>query len=208
MPPISGKNDLARMQVTNCQINASKTLSHPHSHPIAIASWECASFYISISGWSPLCVQRCRVHKGRLGRDTKCWVQPKEGEGGQSWKIWHRLQLSLPFDRFPPYFFRSYLTFTSLDCPWILSGTKLLMMDPTLQHLDRHTRMWDFTKVEHRKDWEDWEDMRAPWAQMLLILGLPNVFKGEHLAGTLFRLPLRNKASPIQQASDKLYSCR
>ena len=83
------------------------------------------------------------------------------------------------------------------------------MMDPTLQHLDRHTRMWDFTKDEHRKDWEGWEDMRAPWAQMLTILRLPNVFKGEHLAGTLFRLPLRpNKASPIQQASDKFYSCR
>ena len=83
------------------------------------------------------------------------------------------------------------------------------MMDPTLQHLDRHTRMWDFTKDEHRRDWEGWEDMRAPWAQMLTILGLPNVFKGEHLAGTLFRLPLRpNKASPIQQASDKSYSCR
>ena len=83
------------------------------------------------------------------------------------------------------------------------------MMDPTLQHLDRHTRMWDFAKDEHRKDWEGWEDMRAPWAQMLTILGLPNVFKGEHLAGTLFRLPLRpNKASLIQQASDKFYSCR
>ena len=108
----------------------------------------------------------------------------------------------------PHHIFQFCLTFTSLDCPWILSGTKLLMMDPTLQHLDRHTRMWDFTKVEHRKDWEDWEDMRAPWAQMLSILGLPNVFKGEHLVGTLFRLPLRNKASPIQQASDKLYSCR
>ena len=84
----------------------------------------------------------------------------------------------------------------------------MLMMDPTLQHLDRHTRMWDFTEDEHRKDWDRWEDMRAPWAQMLNILGLPNVFKGEHVAGTLFRLPLRSQASNIPQASNKSYSCR
>ena len=68
--------------------------------------------------------------------------------------------------------------------------------------------MWDFTKDEHRKDWDRWEDMRAPWAQMLNILGLPNVFKGEHVAGTLFRLPLRSQASNIPQASNKSYSCR
>ena len=98
--------------------------------------------------------------------------------------------------------------FSPIDCPWILSGTKLLMMDPTLQHLDRHTRMWDFTNDDHMKDWEGWPDMRAPWTRMLNFLGLPNLFKGEHIAGTLFRLPLRNKASPIQQASGNLYSCR
>ena len=97
---------------------------------------------------------------------------------------------------------------TFLDCPWILSGTKLLIMDPTLQHLDRHTRMWDFSEDKYRKDWEGWKDMRAPWDKLLNVLGLPNVFNGEILEGTLFRLPLRNKTSDIPQASSATYSCR
>ena len=96
----------------------------------------------------------------------------------------------------------------SLDSPWILSGTKLLMMDPTLQHLHRHTRMWDFSKDEHKKNWAEWKDMTAPWAQMLDILGLPDVFNGERLVGTLFRLPLRNQTSKSPLAADKSYSCR
>ena len=81
-------------------------------------------------------------------------------------------------------------------------------MDPTLQHLDRHTRMWDFSEDKYRKDWKGWADMRAPWDKLLNVLGLPDVFNGEILEGTLFRLPLRNKPSDIPQASSATYSCR
>ena len=109
MPPITGKNDLARMQVTNiANIESSNDFSFP---------FFCLS-QGSIPGWVSLCVQQCRVHEGRLGWDTQHWVQSEEREGGQSWKIWHRLQLSLPLDRYPLWFFNFCFDYQSYFERW------------------------------------------------------------------------------------------
>ena len=91
------------------------------------------------------------------------------------------------------------------DCPWIMSGSRLDMMDPSLQHLTRPVRSWQLSEEEQRKKWEGWADMKAPWQRALKALGLPDVFSGEILHGTLFRLPLRSQPSDL---SDKPYTPR
>ena len=86
-----------------------------------------------------------------------------------------------------------------------MSGSRLDMMDPSLQHLTRPVRSWQLSEEEQRKKWEGWADMKAPWQRALKALGLPDVFSGEILHGTLFRLPLRSQPSDL---SDKPYTPR
>ena len=104
MRPDSGKNDLTRMQVNK---DTFLILSSKSSVDVIYLSISKARI-VFFTGCVSLCVQRCRVHRERLGRDKERWIQREEGKRGQSREIWHGLQLSLPLNRSLTY---SYLHF-------------------------------------------------------------------------------------------------
>ena len=58
---------------------------------------------------------------------------------------------------------RMTLNLTSADCPWVLSGNILRMIDPQKLYQNKDFKTWDLTKLEDQREWSDKPHQKEPW---------------------------------------------
>ena len=95
------------------------------------------------------------------------------------------------------------------------------MMDPQLIYLRKGRKSWDMKKPKTRGEWASKVDQCKPWKvcktnivlvdyfypfkEILNHLGLPDIFSGHSVPGTIFRFPLRAEPSDL---SENIYTIR
>ncbi len=90
-------------------------------------------------------------------------------------------------------------TYNITDCPSFVSGNSLCIFDPLLLHVPNATKEEPGVRCHFNADHVvEFEDQFEPFRN------LPGIFSrdcvpGVHFAGTMFRFPLRRKASEISQ---------